>query len=231
VDPPARSLGDTIVWRNAALPSNIRVPAAKAHRACLVVGLCTLLSIAWQGLAQAEDTPRPQEAQAPRVFAFDIAPQPLASALMALGRQAGLQVVVDAPAVAGLSSGGLTGTMSAERALQQVLAGSGLMYRFTNANTVAVERPGAAAPGAVQLDPVQVQGYRVPAQAMIDNLPPPYAGGQVATGGQLGLLGNRGVMDTPFNQTSYTAELIANQQARTIRDVLANDPSVSGSRS
>ena len=56
--------------------------------------------------------------------------------------------------------------------------------------------------------------------------PAPYAGGQVATGGSLGLLGNRGVMDTPFNQTSYTAELIANQQARTIRDVLANDPSV-----
>ena len=45
-------------------------------------------------------------------------------------------------------------------------------------------------------------------------------------GGSLGLLGNRGVMNTPFNQTSYTAELIANQQARTIRDVLANDPSV-----
>jgi iron complex outermembrane receptor protein len=33
-------------------------------------------------------------------------------------------------------------------------------------------------------------------------------------------------MDTPFNQTSYTAELMQNQQARTIRDVLINDPSV-----
>ena len=54
----------------------------------------------------------------------------------------------------------------------------------------------------------------------------PYAGGQVATGGSLGLLGNRSVMDTPFNQTNYTAQLMANQQARTIRDVLANDPSV-----
>jgi iron complex outermembrane recepter protein len=48
----------------------------------------------------------------------------------------------------------------------------------------------------------------------------------LATGGSLGLLGNRSVMDTPFNQTSYTAELIQNQQARTIRDVLADDPSV-----
>jgi len=57
-------------------------------------------------------------------------------------------------------------------------------------------------------------------------LPAPYAGGQVATGGQLGLLGNRSVMDTPFNQTSFTAERIADQQSKTIRDVLIDDPSV-----
>src|SRR5262245_66195398 len=48
----------------------------------------------------------------------------------------------------------------------------------------------------------------------------------VATGGQLGMLGNRGVMDTPFSQTNYTAKLIQDQQARTVADVLQNDPSV-----
>ncbi len=68
--------------------------------------------------------------------------------------------------------------------------------------------------------------YVVPSTGTIGTVPPAYAGGQVASGGSLGLLGNRGVMNTPFNQTSYTAELIQNQQARTIRDVLANDPSV-----
>ncbi len=61
---------------------------------------------------------------------------------------------------------------------------------------------------------------------MIDNIPPPYAGGQVATGGQLGLLGNRDVMDTPFNQTSYTAKKVQDQQAKTVRDALIDDPSV-----
>ncbi len=61
---------------------------------------------------------------------------------------------------------------------------------------------------------------------MIDNIPAPYAGGQVATGSQLGLLGNRDVMDTPFNQTSYTAKKAQDQQAKTIRDVLIDDPSV-----
>jgi len=53
-----------------------------------------------------------------------------------------------------------------------------------------------------------------------------YAGGQVGTGGQVGLLGNRSVMDTPFNQTSYTRDLIENNQARTLPDVLISDPSV-----
>jgi iron complex outermembrane receptor protein len=66
----------------------------------------------------------------------------------------------------------------------------------------------------------------VPSTAVLGALPPPYAGGQVATGGSLGLLGNRSVMNTPFNQTSYTAKLIQDQQARTIGDVVANDPSV-----
>jgi len=37
------------------------------------------------------------------------------------------------------------------------------------------------------------------------NLPPRCAGGQVATGGLLGSLGNRAVVDTPFNQTNYTS--------------------------
>ena len=68
--------------------------------------------------------------------------------------------------------------------------------------------------------------YVTPGTGTIGALPAAYAGGQVATGGQVGLLGNRGVMDTPFNQTSYTRELIENNQARTLPDVLISDPSV-----
>ena len=59
-----------------------------------------------------------------------------------------------------------------------------------------------------------------------DGLPKAYAGGQVARGGRLGMLGNTDLMDAPFNITSYTAELIENQQARSVGDVLVNDPSV-----
>lgn len=89
-------------------------------------------------------------------------------------------------------------------------------------STTRVQRR-VAAPAPRRVEPVP---YVVPSTGTLGAPPAPYAGGQVATGGSLGLLGNRGVMDTPFNQTNYTAELIQNQQARTIRDVLANDPSV-----
>lgn len=64
------------------------------------------------------------------------------------------------------------------------------------------------------------------ADASADGLSKPYAGGQVARGGRAGILGTQDNMDVPFNITSYTNELIQNQQARTIGDVLKNDASV-----
>jgi iron complex outermembrane receptor protein len=79
---------------------------------------------------------------------------------------------------------------------------------------------------AVELPPVTAIGTGVPSQAQIGNIPPPFAGGQVATGQRLGVLGNRGFMQTPFSGQSYTDQLIRDQQARTVSDVLLNDPSV-----
>lgn len=57
-------------------------------------------------------------------------------------------------------------------------------------------------------------------------LPPVYAGGQVARGGQLGVLGNQDIMDVPFSMSSYTEKLIRDQQAENVGDVLLNDSSV-----
>jgi iron complex outermembrane receptor protein len=57
-------------------------------------------------------------------------------------------------------------------------------------------------------------------------LPEAFAGGQVARGGQMGVLGNQDNMDVPFTMTSYTSQLIEDQQAEDVGDVLLNDPSV-----
>lgn len=57
-------------------------------------------------------------------------------------------------------------------------------------------------------------------------LPPDYAGGQIARGGRVGLFGNLDLMDTPFNSTNYTAEFMRNLQARSVADVVQSDPGV-----
>ncbi|MDX1556752.1 MAG: TonB-dependent receptor, partial [Xanthomonadales bacterium] len=57
-------------------------------------------------------------------------------------------------------------------------------------------------------------------------LPPEYAGGQVARGARAGMFGNLDMMDLPFVSTAYTAEFVANLQAKGAGDVLASDPAV-----
>jgi iron complex outermembrane receptor protein len=74
--------------------------------------------------------------------------------------------------------------------------------------------------------PMQTVVISASADASAQGLPAAYAGGQVARGGRLGLLGNVDIMDTPFNTTNYTQALIQDQQARGVADVLQNDPSV-----
>ena len=78
---------------------------------------------------------------------------------------------------------------------------------------------GAHAQDATEVEEVVITGSQV-------DLRPTYAGGQVATGGRVGLFGNLDVMETPFSITAYTDQLIRDQQARSVADVLQNDPVV-----
>jgi iron complex outermembrane recepter protein len=91
-------------------------------------------------------------------------------------------------------------------------------YALPTVSTGAVGQPatGEAAPESTTPPPTGTVGAP----------PPPFPGGQVATGGQVGFLGNVDIFDMPFSLTSYTSELIQEQQAITIGDVLENNPSV-----
>ena len=182
-------------------------------------------AVPWIPPASAAPPPEQAQAQAARVIAFNIPPQDLDTALTRLADQAGIRLLGASNDLAGKRTNGLVGSFTVARALDALLAGSGVTWRFSDANTVVLEKL-ARGSGALELDPVKVQGAVVPSQAMIDNIPPPYAGGQVATGGQLGVLGNRDVMDTPFNQTNFTAKKAQDQQAKNVREVLIDDPSV-----
>ncbi|MGK5073321.1 TonB-dependent receptor [Janthinobacterium sp. ZB1P44] len=68
------------------------------------------------------------------------------------------------------------------------------------------------------------------ADASAQGLSRAYAGGQVARGGRVGILGSVDMMDSPFGSTSYTQQFIADQQARSVGDLLQSDAAVRVSR-
>jgi len=89
---------------------------------------------------------------------------------------------------------------------------------------VAQAQPSSDQTGSVvSMDAIKVEAS---ADASAGGLAQPFAGGQVARGGRVGLLGTQDLMDTPFSITSYTNELIQDRQARSVGDVLQNDPGV-----
>ncbi|WP_068635078.1 TonB-dependent receptor [Thauera butanivorans] len=152
---------------------------------------------------------------------YDIPAGPLEAALNRFGREAGITLGFSTGLTAGLRSPGLQGSHDLASGLAQLLQGTGLAAEARGDGSYTLYRL-PAAQGEVMLAPVAVTAQL----ARPGDLPEAYAGGQVARGGRVGMLGNQDMMDTPFNQSSYTSELIRNQQAVTVGDVLDNDPAV-----
>ncbi|NMG64018.1 TonB-dependent siderophore receptor [Azoarcus indigens] len=158
---------------------------------------------------------------------FDQAAEPLDRALNEAARRAGVQVFFASDITAGRRAPALRGDYTPREALERLLAGSGLRLQARDERTFTVEIAPSSSNGATALATVTVNAS---ADASAAGLPPNFAGNQVARGGRVGLLGNRDIMETPFNTTAYTAELIQDQQARSVADVLLNDPSVRTAR-
>lgn len=95
------------------------------------------------------------------------------------------------------------------------------------ASTVAHAQQNEDPSAPITLAPVVVEAS---ADASAAGLPPAFAGGQVAKGARIGILGNQSTLDTPFSTTAYTSQLIEDQQASGVAEVLRNDPTVRISR-
>lgn len=196
---------------------------ASVRRRLMGAGLAGVSLLACVTALQAQERP-PAAATARAVIA--VPPGPLESGLLSLGRQANLRLLYPSALTAGRRTPGVNGQLAPDQAVARLLEGTGLRYSFTGANTVRIYDPaapdgtdagGAGGSGTV-LDTIEVEAA--------GDLPPPYAGGQVAVASRLGILGNRDVMDAPFNVITYTSKTIQDQQSRSIGDVTKNDPSV-----
>ncbi|MGS0892511.1 TonB-dependent siderophore receptor [Burkholderia stagnalis] len=202
----------------SAIRSTRRTAASRALEPAFVAALALAMPLGAQ--AQPDDPPSRVESDGRRAYA--IAAGPLDVVLNRFAVAAGVELASDAALTRQLDSVGLNGRMSVAEGFAHLLAPHGLEAVRTDGGYLVRHRA-AAASGAVH-DGAMLPTIVVNARA--DALPEVYDGGQVARGGRLGLLGNADFMDAPFNITSYTSELIANQQASTVADVLENDPSV-----
>ena len=142
----------------------------------------------------------------------------LSAALTRFAGLSGVNLSVDPALVSGRSSSGLAGEYGVEEGFAYLLQGSGLQLQPMGEQAYRlVPVPEGS---SLQLAPTSIIGSA--GQEGGDT----YAGGQVARRGSQGLLGSRDFMETPFSMTTYTEEAVKNQQARTLGDLIASDPSV-----
>ncbi|CAM3734352.1 TonB-dependent receptor [Pseudomonas wadenswilerensis] len=153
-----------------------------------------------------------------QALSLNLPGQSLEAAVHALAREAGVAIAADSQLLAGRSAPALQGRFTLQQALQRLLANSGLVA--SEENGVIILRS-LNSDGALTLGELNINANSNPS-----SVPEAYSGGQVARGARLGMLGNRDVMETPFNVTSYTAQHMENQQSGTVGAVLRNDPSI-----
>ncbi|HBC07265.1 MAG TPA: hypothetical protein DC046_06730, partial [Rhodospirillaceae bacterium] len=137
------------------------------------------------------------------IAAFDIPAQPLAAALTAFGRQAGLQVSGDHADLSGVTSRAVTGDLTPEAALTRMLQGTGVTFRFTDAKTVVLSKP-AAGSERVTLGTIAVEGQGESAWGPVT--------GYVATRSATGTKTDTPIVEVPRSVSVVTADQVEAQK-------------------
>lgn len=149
-------------------------------------------------LAQRLDLGLAAPAQNASARRFDIPPGPLGSALDLFQEATGLSVEVADESIRDLGTSGVQGVFTAEKALQELLAGTGVTFRFTAARTVMIELPPLS-------ESIDVTAPTAPVS-------PKYT---------------EPLRDVPQTVTVISQKLIQEQGATTLRDVLRNVTGIS----
>jgi iron complex outermembrane receptor protein len=163
-----------------------------------------------------------QVAQAATARTYDIPAQPLIPALVKFSEVSGLQLFFDSNIARAYQSPGITGTMTPEQALGQLLAGTPLTYRFSNPTTVTLERVEGAdsSGGAVVLPPVAIEGTlnRESAWGHVE--------GYVAERSASGTKTDTPIVEIPQSISVITADQIQAQGVQNLGQALRYTPGV-----
>ncbi len=132
-----------------------------------------------------------------RQIVFDIAADTLETVLAKFQKVADFQVVIPNDAMRSLASPGVRGRYSSEQALREILRGTGISYRFSDKQTAILE---------IHADAESVE-VRDDSHVFLSS--PKYT---------------QPILDTPQTITVISKEVMEEQGATTLRDVLRNVP-------
>ncbi len=165
----------------------------------------------------------PAQAQEKR---FDIPAQSVRSAIVALGRQADVQIIASRSVTSGKQANAVKGAMSVEQALARMLQGTGLVARRSSGQTYVVTRePRQPVPAVMtrtaprQVDDVSSAAPDAEPQAAAET----QSDEVIVTGSRI----RRQSFDTASPVTALESEEIAESGRTELSEVIAELPSVS----
>ncbi|MCQ8130636.1 TonB-dependent siderophore receptor [Methylomonas rivi] len=158
----------------------------------------------------------------PASVSFDIPAQALSGALTRFSAATGLQVLYDGDLTQNINAPALKGDYSAEQALRKLLQGSGLNYRFSNGNTVTLEKAARVAPQSANTMPAVTVTGKAP-----DSLSGLYSENYTVTNAFTATKTDAPLMETPMSIQVIPKMVMADQKATRITEALEN---VSGVR-
>ncbi len=159
-------------------------------------------------VARAQDAARPGPANGAisqtqgsgPVRRFDIPAAPLDTVLRAFEQVTGLHVTIAKPGIGDLASPGVSGVFTPEHALEKILAGTGVTFRFASADFVTLDIRSVA------------QSVEVISSAQAVAASPKYSAS---------------VLDTPQTISAVPEQVMEDQGATTLRDALRNVAGIS----
>lgn len=206
----------------------------QSWRTMLLAATAVAALSGWASTASAADPQGANVGATQRTF--NIPPQSLSSALIAFGEQSRLQFTIASDIATGKTTAGLSGHYTVQQGLQRLLAGSGLTWRFSAANTVIIEAP---IPGVRTLGAVEVEGTQTDSFAALNGFgrgtgsngsSDPTAtegtGSLTTNGASVASKAPEALKDTPQSVTVITAERIHEQNLTDLTSALNYAPGV-----
>ena len=183
----------------------------------LLVCGCLSLPMSNVGAAQAPTRARSAVAR----IGFAIPAQPLGTALVALGKQANLQVLTASESIASLRSPAINSVLTVDDALKALLQNTHLSYAFIDAETVVV-KPAAPAFSNGAQTPISADAKRVKLLAPVEATGLTRDRGYLANVTSTATRSDESMIDVPQSISIVTRDLMDSQQIRTVADAVRN---------